>query len=260
MTFSVLSEDADWRLSSMFGLPPMLFDLKNDSTGAVNIAGDHLGRTSEMSNYYWRSHWNKSKLKVRKYKGEEESISYYDGFDMMRTPYAFGFSIGLEIPPLKIKSNSRVKLAEQEGVWQLTYLSGEGLEWKIGGAVLKGLSFNPSECNSIVLTGDLQPEHDVIFTEAKPTKEVKLYISGLLQESIIDINYPLPSDLSLQVPTKVFYGGKAIFSNMALSSFSDSYSPKVPLEHYQTFQDQHKLKKLTISEVSMLDSELCVGQ
>lgn len=259
MTFSVVSQDGKWRMSEMYGLDPMLFDLDNDASGEVNMADTNPSIITDMSAYYWQSHWAKSKLSVSEYVEVDKSTVSYSGFDMMRTPYMFGFSIGLEIPPLQVDSEIPIILAEQKGAWQLLYIPGQGIEWNIGDLVLKSFSFNPSVCNRLILTGDLQPGEEAL-TKSNSTKTIKLYSSGLLQESRLNIDYKVPSDLVISNPTKVFNGGRAIFSNTVLNSFSDSYSPDVPLKHYQLFKDYYKNQKLGIAQVDMLDSELCIGQ
>jgi arylsulfatase A-like enzyme len=257
MTFSVLSQDGRWRMSEMYGLDPMLYDLTNDATGGTNVAAIYPQRVTELSEYYWQSHWNKSRLNVTEYLTEDNATTNYAGFDMMRTPYMFGFSIGLEIPPFD--TDIVTILAEQKGVWRLSYVPGKGIEWNIADVVLNGLNFNPNQCNRIILTGDLQPGEEAL-AQSNSTKIIKLYSSGLLQESRSNLTYALPSDLSISNPTSVFNGGKAIFSNSALSSFTDSYSPEVPLEHHQLFEDYYRSQKLSIAQVNMLDTQLCTEQ
>jgi arylsulfatase A-like enzyme len=256
MTFSILSSDGRWRMSEMYGLNPMLYDLHSDRSGAVNMAEANPSRIAGMYEYYWKAHLHKSRLAVESYNNVDAAITTYTGFDTMRTPYMFGFSIGLEIPPIKLKNKNSQILAEQEGVWKLVYRKSKGIEWHIGDAILKGLNFNPNECNRIILTGDLQPGEEAL-AEKDSTKTVKLYSSGLLQELHANLNYSLPSDQSVSMPTKVYNNGTAIFLNTTLSSFSESFSPDVPLEHYQMFDKHYKNKKLSIPQISMLDDELC---
>jgi arylsulfatase A-like enzyme len=260
MTFSLLSADNDWRLSGMYGLDPMLYQLSQDPSGANNVAASNPRVVESMLSQYWQQHWEKSVLAVTARSVDDLGITEYSGFDVMRTPYLYGFSIGLEIGPLAVEGepNSPSVLASQQGVWELKYLPGMGAEWHIGDKVLVDSSFDPGKCNRLILTGDLQPGEEVL-SETASQQVVKLYSGGFLQEQKKSLNYSLPRDDVVSRPTRVFYGGKAIFSSMALSSYSDLYQPDISSEHYDLFSDYHKQAKLGISRINAMDKLLCNG-
>jgi arylsulfatase A-like enzyme len=259
LTYSYLSKDGRWRLSRRYGLNLSLSDLSADPSGEGNVAATYHEVVESLDQKFWLSHLEKSKLPVNeKVNVIEESIEY-SGFDVMRVPYLYGFAIGMQIGPWPdFDELTPATLASQENVWKLLYVPNKGVEWHIGNTILATSDFDKTSCNSYILTGDMQPSEDY-FSDLGEHRGVKLYSHGLIkaQDNKLSFNQPLDSEMAL--PTKVFYGGKAIFLNTALSSYFDSYSPKIPIEHYDMFNRLHKERKLGISKVHLLENELCVN-
>ena len=109
------------------------------------------------------------------------------------------------------------------------------------------------QCN--FLTGYVQPVSHLVQRE--PVSPIKLYSSGQLQDFRSDFNVELVDKKSLEAPTFVNYSGKAVFSNMLLSSFSDGYSPKAEASYAATLKGLYAQRRLTIADVKMMDAQLC---
>jgi hypothetical protein len=260
VSFSFLSASGDWRLSSLQGLAPSLFKLSDEPSGAVDVAGHNPGPLATLTSEFWQEHWRKSLIAVSKQPGSSEAQTLYRGFDAMRTPHRYGFAIGLEVGPLPstlIQSPSRsfYVLAGQKNVWELQFKPGHGLEWHMGDVVLRDPNFEPSQCNAIILTGYFEPQGHLAKRE--PKSQIKLYSSGFLRDSNNDIAYKPADDEKLRAPTFVEFHGKATFSNMMLSSFADSYSPRLLPQYLDMYTSLYREKRLSLADVSMMDAELC---
>lgn len=258
LSFSYLSEDGDWRLASLSGLAPRLFNLAGNASGEVEVT--ETSRSQELRNRFWQDHWRKSLLAVRASSGEANGQTRYTGFDAMRTPQRYGFSIGLEIGPLPAAlSDSPDRpfyvLAGQQDIWELRYIPGQGVEWHMGGKVLNDPYFNPADCNAIVLTGYLEPIGHL--TKRDPESQIKLYSSGFLRDASSEVSYDPPDESHLQKPTLVNFNGSARFSNLMLSSFADSYSPRLLPQYLDVYLTGHREKTLSLPDVKMMDEELC---
>jgi hypothetical protein len=178
----------------------------------------------------------------------------------MRTPLRYGFAIGLEIGPLppavaQSTDPAFVLLAGQNNVWELRFIPGHGLEWHMGDVVLTDPYFEPSRCNAITLTGYFEPKGYLAIRD--PESQLKLYTSGLLRDANRGVAYsPANSDL-VHNPTYVNFRGRAKFSNMMLSSFADSYSPRLRPQLLDFYNHLYRDQKLLIPDVKMMDAELC---
>jgi arylsulfatase A-like enzyme len=260
VSFSYLSDTGDWRLASLVGLAPRLFDLKANPAGASDVTESHQAVADELTHRYWQEHWRKSQLAVSESRLEAISQTIYRGFDAMRTPQRYGFSIGLEIGPLttaQLQPPDRpfYVVAGQESVWELQYKPGHGLEWHMGDIVLRDPYFKPSECNAVVLTGYFEPKTHLAVRD--PQSQIKLYSSGFLRDASSAIKYDPPDDNRLAAPTFVNYNGAARFSNLMLSSFADNYSPRLLPQYMDAYTSAYREKSLSLPDVRMLDSELC---
>jgi arylsulfatase A-like enzyme len=260
LSFSFLSQSGDWRLSSLQGLAPSLFNLSRDPTGELDVAGQQQGSVTELTSGFWREHWRKSLLAVSEAQGSSETQTLYGGFDAMRTPHRYGFTIGLEIGPLPTSLQKTADtpvhvLAGQDQLWELRYKPGQGLEWHIGNAVLHDPYFEPSQCNAIVLTGYFEPKGHLAKRE--PRSQIKLYSSGFLRDSNSKIEYSTVDDEHLHTPTFVNFAGKARFSNLMLSSFADSYAPRLLPQFMDVYTSMYQEQKLSLPDVRMMDEELC---
>jgi hypothetical protein len=178
----------------------------------------------------------------------------------MRTPHRYGFAIGLELGPLPsmlIQSTDRpfYILAGQKDVWELQFKPNHGLEWRMGNVVLRDPNFEPSQCNAVILTGYFEPKGHLAKRE--PKSQIKLYSAGFLRDAQNDMAYNPADDEKLRAPTFVNFHGKARFSNMMLSSFADSYSPRLLPQYMDVYMTLYRERKLTLADVSMMDAELC---
>ncbi|MCB1704490.1 MAG: sulfatase-like hydrolase/transferase [Halioglobus sp.] len=260
LNFSFLPESAHWRLASLQGFTPSLFDLLSNPAGEEDVAGQYPGEAAALTTAFWQEHWRKSVIPVAEAPGAEPDQRLYSGFDAMRTPHRYGFSIGLELGPLPAALMQAGAapfhlLAGQQGLWELRFVPGHGLEWHMGDVVLTDPYFEPSRCNAIVLTGYFEPRGHL--TRRAPQSSIKLYSSGFLRDANSAIDYRAADDGQLQTPTVVNYGGRAEFSNIMLSSFADSYSPRVVPQFLDVYTDLYRQRKLMVPEVKMMDAQLC---
>lgn len=260
LSFSFLPASGDWRLASLTGLTPGLFDLAGSPAGEHDVASQYPGQVAALTDEFWQEHWRKSLLAVSEKPGLDATQRLYGGFDAMRTPHRYGFAIGLEIGPLPValqhaSQQSAQVLAGQETLWDLRFIPGQGLEWHMGDIVLKDPYFEPSRCNAIVLTGYFEPRGHL--AKRDPQSRIKLYSSGFLRDANSDIAYSPADDTQLHIPTFVNFHGKARFSNLMLSSFADSYSPRLLPQYMALYTDMYREQKLTIADVKMMDAELC---
>ena len=260
LNFSFLPPSGDWRLSSLQGFTPGLFDLSGSASGEEDISSQHPVATATLTSELWREHWRKSLLAVNETPGVDQAQRLYSGFDAMRTPHRYGFTIGLEIGPLpaalmQASDQPFYTLAGQEALWDLRFIPGHGLEWHIGEVVLTDPYFEPSRCNAIVLTGYFQPRGHL--TKRPPKSTIKLYSSGFLRDANSEIAYSPADNEHLNTPTFVNFQGRATFANIMLSSFADSYSPQVVPQFIDIYADLYRQQKLMIPDVKMMDAELC---
>ncbi|MFT4519398.1 MAG: arylsulfatase A-like enzyme [Halioglobus sp.] len=258
--YSFLSGSGDWRLASSQGLPPNLYDLRNEPAGKNDIADQHPEKVVELAASFWQEYWNKSLLHPSEDVGSTPDQTRYSGFDTLRTPFRYGFTIGLEIGPILETDvakplTSPLILAGQAGFWELRLVEGEGLEWEIGNTILRDASFEPSVCNAIILTGYLQPRAHL--AKRDPVSQVNLYSSGFIRDYNREFDFSsLPGD-QLHQPTYVNFNGRAKFSNMMLNSYGESYIPRISEDFVEIYTTLHKEEKLSLADVKLMDSELC---
>ena len=125
----------------------------------------------------------------------------------------------------------------------------------MGDVVLKDSSFEPSHCNAIVLTGYFQPKGHIV--KRAPRSQIKLYSSGFLRDTNDDMAYKAVDDETLDNPTFVNFNGSATFSNMMLSSFADSYAPRLLPQYLDVYTSLYREKRLSLADVKMMDDVLC---
>ncbi len=258
--YSYLSPDGTWRLASANGMPPALFHLASDPTGSDDVAAEQPERLEQLRSAFEESFWRKSLIPVRATLDEPEQQRTYSGFELLRSPYRFGFSIGLNIEPLPpaIKQGTELRhqiLAQQKGIWELRFLPDQGLEWHIAGNVLRDPSFVPTQCNAVILTGYLQPKGHLDIRE--PTSTLKLYSNGSLRDGITEVEPIAPNNAALSNPTQVNFGGKALFSNVMLSTYSEGFTPRLKADYLELFQALHRERKLAMPGIHLMDNELC---
>jgi hypothetical protein len=133
------------------------------------------------------------------------------------------------------------------------------LEWILDGEVLEDAYFDPARCNAIVLTGYLQPSAH-LTQKNSPVSPLKMYSSGYLRDSVYDLGFNEVNFKPLESPTFVNFQGKAIFASTILSAFSDSYSPRDDTILREVLIRRHKEEKLSISNVDLMNAQLCKEQ
>ncbi|MDZ7783052.1 MAG: sulfatase-like hydrolase/transferase [Halioglobus sp.] len=261
LSFSYLSADGHWRLASLDGLAPELFNLGDEPAGRHPVTPDHPGQVAALQSEFWRDHWEKSRLPVLRRDGDKQGQTLYEGFDTMRTPFRHGFAIGLELGPLpasaaKDTAGTPRLLAGQGDSWDLRYTGNRGLEWRLGDITLRDASFDPSRCNAVILTGYLQPLGHLAVREPRST--LKLFSGGALRDRAGELTTSeLPDTTTLDAPTYVNYGGRAVFSNMLLSSFAEPYAPAVSEKFIDFYESAYRERSLVLADVRMMDAELC---
>lgn len=255
LSYSYLSPEGNWRLSNPQGLSHSLFNLADHPSGAQDISAAHDSAVSRLGSEFWQEHWRKSLLPVAERQGEDGAQRLYSGFDAMRTPNRHGFAIGLEIGPLPADIENNAVLAGQEGVWQLSHIANHGIQWQLGDILLRDAHFDPSRCNAVILTGYFEPKGHL--AKRDPRSEIKLYSSGALSDAQRDVAPNTVVGDALGSPTYVKYGGRAKFSNIMLSSYADSYSPRLRPEFMDFYTSAFEERRLSLVDIAMMNSLLC---
>lgn len=256
LSFSMLSNDARWRLSVMHGIEFGLYDLNADHSGTINVARQYPAVVKALTENYRQAHFAKSLLPVKEHKDQQGKQTIYSGFDLMRTPWQNGFAIGLEIPSLPAgETRHETLLAQQAGVWRLLYTSDGDLLWDIQGEQLVYRQFDPRRCNSLVLSGNFQPASHVARDAEQ--YELKMYVDASLRDKKLVRNYVRPLDQWVREPTVVNLNGKAIFSNMYVQSSDEPYEPIISPENYSRFKTARKYGELVFADVNFLNDLLC---
>lgn len=260
LSYSYLSRGGDWRLSNPQGISQALYHLEETPSGELDVADNHGGKVSDFTAGFWREHFRKSLVPALEERGSVEGQTLYTGFEAMRTPNRHGFSIGLEIGPLQPAAAQAAAadgavLAGQEGSWELLFKPDHGLEWHIGGTVLRDSHFDPSRCNAVVLTGYYEPKGHL--AKRAPRSELKLYSSGFIRDSQREVAMNAVADDVMRSPTYVNHGGRALLANIMLSSFADSYAPRLRPQFMEMYETAYRERWLSLADVSMMDAELC---
>jgi arylsulfatase A-like enzyme len=259
MDYSYLPASGDWRLSVTSGFVSELFHLAESPHGGDDVAGQHPDTVRELDRQYWLSHWGYSLLPVQAQPGNTPGQLQYTGFDAMRTPYRNGFAIGVEVGPLPDLEGDTaiagIALAGQAGSWELRYNPREGLEWHIGGRVLRDAGFDPAQCNPVILTGYLEQMGHLSVRE--PRSELKLYARGNLQAQERAPEFETSPGTQLEAPTYVNAGGRALFSNMMLSDWRDPYAPRVMPKFLDIYSAVYRERKLSLPTLENMSKMLC---
>jgi arylsulfatase A-like enzyme len=257
LTYSYLSDDGRWRLANVFGLPPQLFDLQAEPAGAHDVADRHPGVVATLRARYRESHWRNALLHpVVEQDGDTRA---YSGLDLMRTPFNYGFAIGLEIGPLDGGGDGRAQLlAEQGNAWSLTWDGGTELALQLGEQTLHAAGFDPQRCNSIVITGNYQPP--ALVEPVPGDYRVKLYLQGRFADIRSGMPAARPAAADIAAPTRIHHGGRAVFANLMLSSAGEGYYPTwLPDEHRGLFVEMREKDALERPRLEQMEALLCRG-
>lgn len=255
MTYSFLTADGRWRLSNAFGFPPHLYDLETHPYGDRDTAELNGSEVKDLVARFNRQSWEKSLITVQSAPGVVAGVTEYTGADMNRTPFRHSFSFGIEVPP-HARPAAHHFYAGQTGVWSLTTNEQGSLQLDVGNMRLNGEQLNHTRCNDIVITGHFQPS--AMFVKTETAQVLKLYVNGELQD-LKDRPTFIPPDLeSVENPTVVHGGGRAIFSNQLLGSSADPFNPRVALEFKEMFYTLREEGKLQRAELGPMRESLCV--
>lgn len=258
LSASYVDEQGNWRLSSMYGLPPFLYDLGRDPAGAKDVAAEYPERVNAMWHALWKEHWRKSRLPVHSVEDSDTESRHYSGLDHMRSPNLYGFSIGLEIGPLsqeQLKQKAPIRLAQQGDLWHLDYDPTQGLRLQLGESVMVDSGFQPQTCTALVITGDIQP--GAFIVDGTERSIARMYRNGERVAHVDNLSYPRPTETRMRAPTTVYHGGRALFSNMMLSADNDPYEPDIEPRFRSLFVEGRQNKTLMVADVSLMNSELC---
>ena len=95
------------------------------------------------------------------------------------------------------------------------------------------------------------------LAKREPRSELKLYSSGFIRDSQREVAMNAVTDDIMRAPTYVNHGGRALFSNMMLSSFADSYAPRLRPQFMEMYETAYRERWLSLADVRMMDAELC---
>ncbi|MEM1412166.1 MAG: sulfatase-like hydrolase/transferase [Pseudomonadota bacterium] len=252
--FGYLTGDGRWRLTSLLGRPAALYDLQSQAVGDQDVAARHKLLHSQLLGDFREHAWEKSVLPVREQRDREGGTRHYTGWDMTRTPYRYGFAIGLEIPPHEAPAPG-YGYAEQEGVWSLTQQAHRELNLKVGVLEASAPALDHSVCNDVIVTGHFQPPARYMASEAR--QRVKLYVNGQLVAQVREPAFKPPHLAAASNPTVVRGSGRAVFSNLLLSSSQDPYEPDVPAEHEILFRELMARDALMRMDIAPMRAQLC---
>lgn len=265
LSYSVLSEDGRWRLSGLFGLRPSLYDLDVNPAGATDVAAGHPEIVARLRSKFREQHNAARTVPVEARRTGDDTL--YSGFDFLRTPYRYGFALGAEIGPFQGLGDAMKSyvVAEQKGVWQLTYSSAQGLRWIVGGIELDAPGIDPQQCNAVIMTAYFNEEH--FISRRIPRNSARLYVNGALRrQKVIEAPPPIPA-AAVHNPTVVHHrfddgatarSERAVFINIALSSREDGYEPVVGDRAMRDrFVAAFHDGELMIPEIGLLTRQLC---
>ena len=178
LSFSILSLDGRWRLSSLFGLPPMLFDLQSDPTGFEDVAQDHPDVVASLMDSYRQMSRQNAELAIEQQEAASGSRELL-GFDQMRVPDEYGRTVLFELRASG-QADAPLLIAE-DGVWRLSIGSDHRLQVQSEAGVLASTAALTGECAVVGLTFDYQRSH-FIGGQQPPETTVSLYLNGILQD------------------------------------------------------------------------------
>ncbi len=254
LSYTVLDETGRWRLSSMYGLTPALYDLQGDMRGRTDVASTHTENTNALQIKYRERQWALSQFYPREVKRGEKTL--YTGWDMQRTPLHHGFSLGLAFSKQQLADDAGTVLAQQKDLWTLTLDAGREIRLKIGDQQLDGGYLDDRACQEIVITGNYQPAARVAaIAEAY---RLKLYVNGQLRDILKTVPKNYPRLARAHHATEIWHGGRAVFSNASVSTAREIYYPeRLPEEHRALFAASYQRDELEYPRMEYLSRNLC---
>ena len=80
---------------------------------------------------------------------------------------------------------------------------------------------------------------------------------GMWHVSERDFDHSLVSETHLDAPTAVNAGGKALFANIMLGTFTEGFTPRLAPEHQAVYHALYENRQLPLPDLAMLDDQLC---
>lgn len=258
LSYSLLDETGRWRLSSMYGLEPKLFDLQANPAGGDDVADQNPAVVKALTDKYRSNQRRLARFMPRQQQRDEKTFFY--GWDMQRTPLYYGFTLGLGFALDKLnesaaKSHS-LELAAQGALWSLIYDEDDGLLLTMGEAELHGGKLTQSDCQAIVISGNYQPPANI--APVPQSYRLKLYVGDQLRDITTDVPNLNRRLQYASEPTVVSAGGNAIFLSMPVSSPTEMYHPeRLEPETHDLFIQSWQKGVLEQPRIQSLLSQLC---
>lgn len=254
LTYSFLSDDGRWRMSSMFGLKPTLYNLDQEARGERDMAFEHSEKVADLQKQYRTRQWELAQFFP--HLNERDGSRLYTGWDMQRTPLYHGLSLGFAFEGERLPSQDMAVLARQEGLWRLELERGHKLVLTLGDQKLHGGDLSGNTCHEIVLTGNFQPS--ALVAPIPEAYRLKLYVNGQLRDILKKQPKNYPRIAKATNATEVNYGGKAVFSTLPVSTPNEVYYPEhLPQEHQVLFQTAYQQDELEYPRMKYLSKQLC---
>ena len=184
MNFSVLSDDGNWRLSYNYDQSVSLYDLGNDPTGHQNVASSNPEQVAALKARYLQARRQQAQVAVTVGDSPERTIS---GFDQMRVSDEYSQTVLFELIVSKDDLEAELLLS-QAGGWKITLDENRRVNLESAIGDLKGLHSISGNCAIIGLT--TMYKRPAFIGGAKKISMIKLYLDGLLQDSIESSDVP----------------------------------------------------------------------
>ena len=251
LSFSLLSADGRWRLSSMYGWPPALFDLRLDPGGHQDVSAEHPDRVKAMQTLYLNTRVPLARLPLRELLGMPRRLT---GFDQMRSPDEYGQTVLFEL--ISSESNADARLIRQPDDWSMgsTGDSRIKLDSRLGSVVSLGAP--TGDCSVVALV--LEQRRAGLLGLRKGASVLRLFLDGALQATL-DFDGELPRKaawpateiLSEQVGEVRFFNGVAFGS-----------SDQLPYHHNARLRNKLPspvpIERLTYPRLDALSHGLCL--
>lgn len=173
-TYSVLTPDARWRLTSnSFGTT--LHDLTADPSGRESVLADHPQVAEKLTRDYlqWRRTARTVTFDYMPLNNKGGAI--LRGDDLQRSPGYAGFTFAIGVTPTEVPGAQPQVIAEQSGRWALQFTPGQGVVVDILGQTLTGPPLPAGQCTELVIASHFN------FTTLQPDTNwsmIDMYVNG----------------------------------------------------------------------------------
>ncbi|ARN73618.1 hypothetical protein BST96_05480 [Oceanicoccus sagamiensis] len=200
--FSVLSADGRWRLDQSapaYEEPAKLYDLQAEPSGASNVFDRNPEVAATLNRDYWQWHRKVRRIETH-YKIDQKGNAQLTGNNFLRSPgwQAFTFAIAVELE--EQARSLQLPIADQSGLWQLTYHADTGFTAQIGQYQLNSGQAIDQGCHSVVVSGQFKTYRSAKAAGGK----LRLYVNGVEVDST-PLTTPPELSNNLSVPTYLGY-------------------------------------------------------